>query len=188
MVNLYRAKKRGVAPALVQARSLREAMKATFSEFLSHAIIVMVEEYPQAGTVQSVSQELWTDLVVNAGVMVYKAITSAQWFSSHMGLLVSLNRYRPEFCLYGPEDLVNSEFDTLLSSDYGLEFVGPKDQASVSFSGLVADSAMFEISSDLTLSHTISKQVDGLLECGPSYVKSPSYRQHRKLVQEFKGS
>lgn len=187
MVNLYRLKKRGVAPAVALAQELRAEMKARFAELIGHALIVMVEDYPPAGMATPDTPEMWQSLVVGAGVMVYTSIVGAKWFGSQMGLLLDPSRSHPEFCLYGHDLLVNAEFDPLLQASDKLEKIGGRDQQHPEFAVYIGRCAMFEISSDLTLNQIVSQQVNGLMETGPSYVKAPSYRHHRKMIHALQG-
>lgn len=184
MVKRYRLMKRGRSPAVAIAQQLREAMRARFVELIGHALIVLIEDHPlepEEGT-DPLSPAMWNGLVMSAGVMVHTSIVSGKWFTSQMGLLVDLNRSHPEFCLYGPEALVNLEFDPLLEASVKLIAFGEREQYAPDFAEFVGRCVMFEVSSDLTLNWVVSQKVNELLETGQSYVKAPSYRQHKKMI------
>lgn len=183
MVKKYRVTKRGIGAGVLLAQQLRVKMQAQMEEFLFHSLIVLIEDYPPDATDTSLLP--WHDLVLAAGIGVYTAIHTGTWFYREVGMLVEIQRRQVSLSLYGPTVILDSEFAPLLAQCGDLIEEGEVE--GVIGTAYANKCLKAEVLSDSMLHAVISRQTEALEKTGKSYLLTPSFRRHKKLVHVLQG-
>jgi len=188
MVKKYRVKTRGVWAGIETAQKLNLLMRQQMDEFLLHALIVMIEDFPPTGTDLEKNPEQWQELVTASSIAIYTGIVTGQWFSPAMGLVLEISRRKTYLSLFGPLKILTSELEPILEASEELLPVGLMIQDGEKYVQYMQDCLYLSVMSDMTLHSTVGLQTELLLKTGHSYVTAPSYRRHKKLIHALQGT
>jgi hypothetical protein len=169
---------------MVLAEHMRERLKQRMEEILQHFLVAMVEEYP--APLAAGVENPWEYQVLSAGVEVFTFIMTGAWLYLPVGLAVRLSRHYVEYNLYGPEILIKHDLAPILEECHELKNIGVFNGDHEDFYELMKDSWMGDALSPEMLHTVLSEQSDLLQKTGSSYVKSESYRRHKKMLKLFK--
>jgi hypothetical protein len=166
---------------------LREEFQIAAEQFLYHALIVMIEEFPQVVGVThesddpEVNEKLWAQVVMAASVTFFTGVITETWaFKLPAGLAFSIQEGSVFVMPYGPHDWVLSDLQPILEASEDLEEEGIAHH--------IENTGAYWQGSVLTrdqLHAQLSVQVDKLIKSGGSYVKHGNFRKHKSLIMSF---
>jgi hypothetical protein len=155
-------------------RDLREQVDA----LVLHFLIVTLEDFapPEWG------EETWQKQVMSAGVVVHQQIKSGQWFQPDIKLLLEVKRRVLYFSVAGADFLLKSDLEPALASYFLVDNMECMNLEGTQYLEYVTNCWQLDLLSELRLPGVVSQQVAALEATGKSYVVSPSYRRHKKLI------
>jgi hypothetical protein len=186
-IKRYRVKDPDLYQALGELEYLRGEFQQAADQFLYHALIVMVEEFPQVVGVQTdpddtdIDQKLWTQEVMAASVLLFTGLMTGSWpFTIPSGLAFSIYEGQVILMAYGQYEWIILDLQPILEATEQIEELGMAYVEIITpyyWQGPV-------LSHD-NLHAQISVQVDKLIKTHRSYLKYGNYRKHRSLIMSF---